>query len=347
MTQTAVPFCRKCAKYDVFPCGKPIEGRLVVKRATVVLTLLTTGVFGLGPGAIRTAGQTPTVTFRSGVEAVTVTATVRDARGRVVKDLEKADFEVLDGGRARQIQDFHSGDAAVSLSVLLDISGSMSVGGNMDRAREAVNVALGNLQSGRDEASLFTFDSELQEVRPFTTNLNRITSVRLEGKPWGLTSLYDAIGATARRVAERTNRHRAVLVITDGVDTGSRMTPPQVSYVASSIDVPVYLLVVSNPVDNPGHKLAVLAASGQTGANTATLADLARWTGGDMAIASELADSTKALTALMGNLRHQYLISFEPGARPGWHPLEVRTRKKNLTVHARSGYLAGSARTGS
>ncbi len=340
-------FCRKPAKFEAFLCGKAIERSPGVTRVSLVVTFLAMGAFGLGPGSVRTAGQTPTVTFRSGVEAVTVSATVRDGRGRVVKDLEKDDFEVLDGGRVRQIQDFHSGDAAVSLCVLLDISGSMSIGGNMVRAREAVNVALGNLQSGRDEASLFTFDSELKEVRPFTTQLGRITSVSLEGKPWGMTSLYDAIGATARRVAERTNRHRAVLVITDGVDTGSRMTPPQVSYVASSIDVPVYLLVVSNPVDNPGHKLAVLAASGQTGTNTATLADLARWTGGDMAIASELADSTKALAELMGNLRHQYLISFEPGARPGWHPLEVRTRKKNLTVHARSGYLAGSARTGS
>lgn len=289
----------------------------------------------------------PTVTFRAGVEAVTVSAVVRDGRGRVVKDLQKHDFELIDSGFGRPIKDFHAGDAAVSLAVLLDISGSMSVGGNMDRAREAVNVALGNLQKGRDEAALFTFDTELQEVRGFTSELDHITSVSLEGQPWGMTSLYDAIGTMARKVAERTNRHRALLVITDGVDTGSRMTPPQVSYAASTIDVPVYLLVVSNPVDNPGHKLAVLAAAGQTEDNTATLADLARWTGGDMAISSELEDSTKALRELMGNIRHQYLLSFEPGPRPGWHPIEIRTRKKNLTVHARSGYLTGTTRAGS
>ena len=289
----------------------------------------------------------PTVTFKSGVEAVTVSATVRDGRGRVIKDLKRSDFEVLDNGVRRVIQDFHAGEAAVSLAVLLDISGSMAVGGNMNRARQAVDLALGYLRGGRDEAALFTFDSELQEVRGFTRDLAQITSVSLEGKPWGMTSLYDAIGITARRAAERTNRHRAVLVITDGVDTGSRLTPPQVSYVASSIDVPVYLLVVSNPVDNPGHKLAVLAAAGQTVDNTATLADLSRWTGGDMDIASDIAEATKALATLMENVRHQYLISFEPGARPGWHPLEVRTRKKNLIVHARSGYMAGQARTGS
>ena len=333
---------RNPAKYAVFSCGKRIERWVPVRRAAVSVIVASLAL------AIRPApAQEPTVTFRSGVEAVTVSAIVRDARGKVIKNLKKTDFEILDSGFTRQITDFYAGESAVSLGVLLDISGSMSVGGNMDRARQAVNVALGFLQAKQDEASLFTFDTELVEVRPFTTDLQRITSVSLEGKPWGMTSLYDAIAAMANRVAERRNRHRALLVITDGVDTGSRMTPPQVSYVASKIDVPVYLLVVSNPLDNPEHKLAVLAASGEGADNTATLADLARWTGGEMAIASELEDSTRALRGLMGNLRHQYLLSFEPGARPGWHPLEIRTRKKNLIVHARSGYLAGSARTGS
>lgn len=307
----------------------------------VVLTCAPTGA-----AQDRGADQPPTVTFRSGVEMVTVTATVRDARGRVIKDLRKADFELLDAGVRRRIHDFHAGDAAVSLAVLLDISGSMAVGGNMDRARQAVNVALGNLQPRRDEAALFTFDSELQEVRSFTNDLPRITSVSLEGKPFGMTSLYDAMALTARRAAERTNRHRALLVITDGVDTGSRLTAPQVSYLASSIDVPVYLLVVSNPLDNPGHKLAALAAAGES-TGVATLADLARWTGGEMALVSDLAGAVHALRGLMSNLRHQYVISFEPGARPGWHPLEIRTRKKNLIVHARSGYMAGPARAGS
>ena len=326
-------------------------------RRTVVLLTLSTLVVAAPPHAAgqeprqsaeaAEAGQ-PTITFRSGTEAVTVSAIVRNRRGKVIKDLKQSDFELIDSGTARKISDFHFGDAAVSLGVLLDISGSMDVGGNMARAREAVNLALSHLQRDRDEAALFTFDNSLEEVHTFTNQLHRITSISLEGKPWGLTSLYDAIAKTAERVAERRNRHRALLVITDGVDTASRMTPPQVSYVASKIDVPVYLMVVSNPVDNPNHELAVMEAEGiHDHPNTATLADLARWTGGEMSISSDLKDATEALAELMGNLRHQYVISFEPGTRPGWHPIEIRTRKKNLTVHARSGYLAGSARTGS
>ena len=324
-----------------------------MRYTAVLITLLATATSGSAIGFAQQADRTqappqPTVMFKSGVEAVTVSAIVRNQRGKVIKDLKKSDFELIDSGSATQINDFYFGDAAVSLGVLLDISGSMDVGGNMARAREAVNLALSNLQRDRDEAALFTFDSALIEVHTFTNQLNRITSISLEGKPWGMTSLYDAIAKTAERVAERRNRHRALLVITDGVDTASRMTPPQVSYVASKIDVPVYLMVVSNPVDNPNHKLAVMEAEGvHDHPNTATLADLARWTGGDMAVSSDLEAATKALAELMGNLRHQYVISFEPGTRPGWHPIEIRTRKKNLVVHARSGYLAGSARTGS
>jgi len=318
----------------------------VRRVAGLILTL--SGLVASSAGPLATA-QEPSTTFRSGIEAVSVSALVRNQRGKVVKNLKPTDFVVVDAGVVRQISDFYVGDAAVSLAVLLDISGSMAIGGNMDRARAAVNVALAKLQNGRDEAALYTFDSALQEVRPFTTQLRRITSVSLEGTPWGTTSLYDAIAVAARRAAERRNPHRAVLVITDGVDTASRMTPPQVSYAASTIDVPVYLLVVSNPLNDPEHRLTVVEASDEhvQRPNTATLADLSRWTGGEMALSSEAEDADKALGELMGNLRHKYVISFEPGDRPGWHPLEIRTRNKNLIVHARSGYFAGPARTGS
>ena len=290
------------------------------------------------------ARQEPAIIFKAGVEVVTLTAAVRDRRGRVVRDLKQSDFQVLDTGMARDIRDFYSGDAPISLAVLLDISGSMAVGGNMDRARHAVAVAMGMLSASDDEAALFTFDAKLQEVVSFTKDLDSIRRVSLEGRPWGITSLYDAIAAAARSVAERANRHRALLVITDGVDTGSRLSAPEVSGIASSIDVPVYLLTVVTPVDHPGGEFAVLASDGATSA-IGTLADLARWTGGDMKVASVPAHTVEAIRDLFEELRYQYLITFEPGTRPGWHPLEVRTRNQNLTVHARSGYISGPARS--
>ena len=309
--------------------------------STTILTA-SAGIAAQGSSSTAPVSQTPAGTFKSGVELVTVTAAVRDAKGHVVRDLKKSDFTVVDSSFSRPIKDFYAGESPVSVAILLDISGSMGVGGNMDRAREAVRVVLSHLQSQGDEAALYTFDSKLQEVVSFTTDLNRIRALSLAGRPWGLTSLYDAIAATARSAAERANRHRAVLVITDGVDTGSTMKAPEVSGIASSIDVPVYLLTVVNPLDHPGGQLSVVGTAGNEQNDIATLSDLARWTGGDMRICSMPEHTAVAVDDLFNELRYQYLITFEPGTSPGWHPLEIRTQKKNLVVHARGGYMAAA-----
>jgi hypothetical protein len=101
-------------------------------------------------------------------------------------------------------------------------------------------------------------------------------------------------------------------------------------------------LTVVNPLDHPGGDLSVIEAAGEH-SNVATLADLARWTGGDMRICSMPQHTTAAVDDLFGELRYQYLITFEPGLNPGWHPLEIRILlKKNLVVHARGGYMAAA-----
>jgi VWFA-related protein len=331
--------------------ARPLKDGAAVKRSSIIavafgaLLVGSTPAVGLAQqGNAPAQAAEPQVTFKAAVEAVTVSTAVRDMRGRVVQGLTAADFQVLDTGSPVKISDFYVGESPISLAILLDISGSMAVGGNIERAREAVGLATTSLRDSSDEAALFTFDSKLVQVVDFTKDLAEVRRVSLTGNPWGQTSLYDAIGQAARAVAQRSTKHRALLVITDGVDTGSRLTPPQVSAIASEIDVPVYLLTVVNPADHPGGEFAVLANEGKR-AETATLADLARWTGGDMRIASIPAHTVTALRDLFTELRHQYLITFEPGTRPGWHPLEIRTRKKNLIVHARSGYMSGPSQS--
>jgi Ca-activated chloride channel family protein len=311
----------------------------------MVIVLTSIGVVSAQVQPRTTLEQTPQATFKSGVDLVTVGVSVRTERGRVVRDLQKSDFTVLDAGQPVKILDFYAGDSPISLAILLDISGSMAVGGNMDRAREAVTVATMSLREKSDEAALFTFDTELREVVSFTKDLEHVRRVSLKGTPWGKTSLFDAIAGAATTVSERANRHRALMVITDGVDTGSKLTPAEVSGIASSIDVPVYLLTVVTPVDHPGSEFELTSDGRST--QTASLADLARWTGGDMRVTSTAAHISVAVQDLFTELRHQYLISFEPGNRPGWHPLEIRTRKKDLVVHARGGYLSGPSRSGS
>ena len=77
------------------------------------------------------------------------------------------------------------------------------------------------------------------------------------------------------------------------------------------------------------------------------LADLARWTGGDLFVATSTPEASNVARAIVGELRDQYLIAIEPGTKPGWHSVEVRVGRKGHTVQARGGYVAGSGRPSS
>jgi len=72
------------------------------------------------------------------------------------------------------------------------------------------------------------------------------------------------------------------------------------------------------------------------------LADLAMWTGGDSLLIQDAPTAAVATRHILAELQHQYVIAFEPGSAPGWHPLELKTRKEGLSVRARSGYIVGA-----
>ena len=305
--------------------------------------LLLAAVMALVPAPTFAQAQEPTKpTFSAGIDLVTVTATVRDRKGRLVGGLDAADFEVLDKGERRKIADFRAEPTPVSLAILFDISGSMRVADRMTAAKFAAYHVLSSLQEGRDEAALFTFDSRLHEVAPFTVDTRALQGALGEVDPFGATSLHDAIAEAAQRVASRTGRRRAVVVITDGIDTASGLTPGQVSGIASSIDVPVYIMATVLPIDHLGRKGALPRRDEV--ASDGTVQDLARWTGGAMFYVSTPSDTSSVSRQVLDELRMQYVIAFEPAATAGWRPLEIRTRDKDHIVRARSGYIAGGPR---
>ena len=312
---------------------------------TIFATLVLAALFASGPagqGRPTPVTREPAPTFTSGVDMVTVHVTVRDRRGRIVRDLAPADFRLIDSGFGRRIEDVFASDAALSIAVLVDVSGSMALDRNIDRARHAVDALAGALQPGRDELALFTFDTVLQEIRPFTSDLDRIGAPALAESPYGKTSLYDAIADAATLVARRSNRHRALLVVTDGVDNGSLRTAGEVSGAASAIAVQVHVITVGGSLDR---RAGIGGAAGAGGAAAAaSLADLARWTGGNVRAAGTRDELLAALDELLSGLRHQYVLTFQPGFRRGWHPIEIRTADDSLVVHARGGYVAGRAR---
>jgi Ca-activated chloride channel homolog len=296
-----------------------------------------TAAFGQGTAENQQA------TFRSGVDLVTVSATVRDGKGRLVKDLTKKDFEVVDRGEKRSINEFRSERAPLSLAILFDVSGSMNTSDNTTAAKFAAYHLISSLEDGRDEAGLFAFDSRLHEVAPFSVDTRALKSALGEVDPFGATSLHDAIAAAAERVATRPNARRAVIVLTDGVDTASRLTPAQVSAKAAAIDVPVYIIATVSPLDDPGSDHATPGSKRVAPASIGTIEDLSRWTGGALYFSSTSASAYQAARAVVEELRHLYLIAFAPGAEPGWHPIEIRTSQKDFVVRTRGGYVAGPA----
>ena len=180
----------------------------------------------------------------------------------------------------------------------------MAIDRTIDRAWRAVDHIVAALQPGRDELALFTFDTVLREVVPFTTEFDRFDDMTEKGteKPYGKTSLYDAVADTATLVGQFGSIHHALLVVTDGAG---------------------------------GTDSAALAA---------TLADLARWTGGSVRATSTGDDVREALAHVLEGLRYQDVVTFKPGCRRGWHPIRIRMSDNDWVVQVRNGYVAGRAR---
>jgi Ca-activated chloride channel family protein len=310
----------------LWSAGDPVQGQAVPSLAVPSLAA--------EPQAVKP-------TFRAGVELVRITAVVRDRRGRPVLGLSRSDFQLNVNGERVPILEFESDASGVSLAVLVDSSGSMRLAGRMEAARAIVDHMVRCVEPRRDEVALLSFDRNLRTVHSFTSAPLEVLPHLAELQPYGMTSLYDAIADAARPLTDRQRPRRAVLVVTDGIDNGSLLSPPEVSRIASEIDVPVYVVAIRVGADRIGGMPgmgAVLDPESQ-----ATLEDLANWTGGETFTAGTPAETSQVAQTILAELRHQYLIAFAASPRAGWHPLSIGMRKKNLSVRARGGYMTGTS----
>jgi VWFA-related protein len=304
--------------------------RLVIASATVC------GPSVMTPHAQENSLQQP---FRSAVDLVTIQASVRDGHGRVVSGLKTTDFEVRDNGQLRPILSLRSDrQSPLSLAILVDMSGSMRVGPKIGMARQAYASVLSQLKQDQDEVALFTFDATLHERVDFTHDLAALKGALADFDPFGATSLYDATAETARRLAARSATNKAILILTDGIDTSSEMTAREVSALASSIDVPLFVVATVPSVDQ---RIMLETSQRSTPSDAADLRDLADWTGGQLVFASTFAETVVAAASLIDELRQQYILAIEAANGREWRRLDVRVRRPSTSVKARSGYFAG------
>ena len=287
------------------------------------------------PLSVRAQEQDDQPRFRASVDVVTIAAVVRDKQGRVVSSLTKDDFTVLDEGTAQPIVEFQpDSNGPISIGLLIDGSGSMRPSSGVSRRAAETLLALLNAHS--DDVALMSFDTRLLTHRQFTSDFQQLRSALNEVECWGATSAYDAIAGAARIVSEHTRKRRAVLVVTDGSDNWSTYSASEVAWIASTIDVPIYVFSLASPSN-------VAPLVGRTSpVLTSPLADLARATGGELFVAESPALISLGIRRLLEELRHQYVIAFESSTTGGLREIEIKTRKPELRVKSRKWYSASS-----
>ena len=265
--------------------------------------------------------------FKTGVQTVALYATVRDAEGRAVPDLTKADFEILDNGKPVEITAFSSGRQPLTVALLLDMSGSMNP--SVLRVRESTRRFIDALLP-EDRVRICTFGDEIA-VSPVLTSdkavLNRIVSEELW--PGGGTPLWNAVFAGMQSLADEPGR-RVVLALTDGDDKGSlpgwKGSFRDVRDRATREGFMLYMVGMDN-------------AAIKTEPNT-EVAELLDDTGGAHFNVAAAADLGETFTRVAEELRRQYLLGFTPARDGREHRLTVRVNRPGLSARARKSYTA-------
>jgi Ca-activated chloride channel homolog len=276
-------------------------------------------------------------------ELVVFSATAVDDKGRPVTDLRREDFRIWDEGRAQQIVHFYGGKGLPArVLLLLDASGSMG-DKRVASSREAAKQLLLAL-SPEDQVAVAGFDSRYWGVVAFTKDREAVRKGLDTITPFGSTALHDALDKGAHDIATWGEGRRAVVVLTDGIDTSSQKTAEEVIARSRALDVPIYVISVVSPLDDPSSQSFLGEKdAGQEAAAAETLARYASLSGGASFRVSTLTGVVLAAQQIATELKHQYRIGWDPtqGSAP-YRRVVVRSTRKGVIVRTRSGYVPPS-----
>jgi len=278
--------------------------------------------------------STPEYTIRRNVHEVRLQFTVADEHGRLVQNLSPDDVRILDDqSPVAKFQDFARDDnLPLRLGILLDVSDSVKRVLPEEKAA-ALGFLDGVLRPQMDRAFVMGFGGNVQLWQDATSDRASLSEAvnRIQGPGWG-TVLYDALySACVERLRSADDGvlvHRAIVVLTDGDDTHSLRTLPEVIAAAQKSAIQIYALTV--------HKKGLRLAG------DAVLQLLADETGGGVFVAQSAKELQGAFAEIEQQMRTQYYVSFPPQqSTPGFHALRVEVRSpQNAQVHARRGYYA-------
>ncbi|HLG98343.1 MAG TPA: VWA domain-containing protein [Bryobacteraceae bacterium] len=295
----------------------------------------------LAGSAVR-AQDTPT--FSTSVKVVDLLAVVRTKKGEIINNLKKDDFSVFENGRPQAIRYFsRETDLPLTIGLLVDTSTSqLKV---LDVERTATFRFLDQvLRENKDQVFLMQFDMAVMMREPLTSSRRKLedklalvdapTRAELMQQTGGGTLLYDAIVQACKTMKDQRNR-KALVLLTDGVDTGSDLSLNDAIDAAQRADTLVYSILFSDP---GAYGFGFGEPDGRK-----VLQHLSRETGGGFFEVSKKQNIEQIFGLIEDELRSQYSMGFvsdQPVRVSEFRTLQVATKEKGLIVQTRDRYWA-------
>jgi Ca-activated chloride channel family protein len=268
--------------------------------------------------------------IRTNTDLVVLNVTVTDKAGQYVKALKASDFKVFEDGvevKPDMLANFSVQESPYAAVVLLDSSGSMEE--RFSLARSAAIRFLDGLRP-EDVAAVYRFDSKVERVQEFSGGRD-LAPIAYAIKARGMTTLNDAIVEAAKTLAERPESRKAIIVLSDGMDTSSKATSDKAVEAALSVGASIFAV-----------DMASLEVGGSGARQSASsLKGFAEKTGGRFIATPGGPALRDAFTGIADELGHQYTISYHPlnKTRDGkWRKLEVKVKREDVEVRTRKGY---------
>jgi Ca-activated chloride channel family protein len=272
-------------------------------------------------------------TFRGGTSIVPVLATVLDSQGRLIPDLEREDFTILDNGKPQEVVFFQNDIQPFTVVVMMDFSFSMNSHLKLLKAA-AEQFILRMLPE--DKGQVGAFSDKINFSGSFTSDRDDLIAALDDLQYGNPTRLYDAIDASIDMLDEATGR-KVVLVFTDGDDTASRTGFGSVLDKARDKEVMVYAIGLRSEFFN-GQRM-------QRTQPDRALRRLAAETGGGYFELRKTDELAPTFTRVAQELHSLYALGFTPSTLDGKeHKLDVRVKPQGMSARARKTYIASPDR---
>jgi VWFA-related protein len=333
-------------------------------------------------GAQQPSPQQSDKVFTSDVKVVNVFATVRDKKGQIEKDLKQDDFTIDEDGRPQTIRYFaKEANLPLTLGLLVDTSGSMRRLIETERSAsfKFLDQVLREDKDVKDVAFLIHFDYEIELLQDLTSSrkllqdaLSQLSASNGQsqqrgqqnpypssgggggGRPRGGTTLYDAILLGSNELMKKQTGRKAIILLTDGDDNGSKSTMTEAISAAQRADTQCYAIRFADESSNQ-NRFGGFSAPGMGrrsggrqpqqqshGDGKKVLERIAQETGGGYFEGGKKESLDDLYRQIQEELRNQYSLGYTPdkSAGPGYRAVRVLTKNKNLVVQARDGYYA-------